>query len=97
MPAAYIIAEVDVTDAAQYERYKQLSSAAMDAYGARVCVRGGPVETLEGDRTPQRVVVLRFDSVEAAKRFYSSPEYTKARATREGAALMRMIVVEAVD
>ncbi len=49
---------------------------------------------LEGDWNPSRFVMLKFPSVEAAHRFYDSPEYEAARKAREGAAVMRMIVVE---
>ena len=96
MPSAYIIANVSVTDPAQYEDYKKWSSAAMQAHGAEVCVRGGPVEVFEGDWTPERLVLLKFPTVEAAKAFNASPEYGKARASRQGAAIMRMVVVEGV-
>lgn len=96
MPSAYIIANVEVTNPAQYEEYKKLSSAAMQVHGAEVCVRGGQVETLEGDWQPQRLVILKFPSVEAAKKFSDSPEYGKARASRQGAAVMRMVVVEGI-
>ena len=94
--SAYIIANVRVTDAAQYEHYKQLSTLAIRAYGAEVCVRGGTVEVLEGDWQPERLVVLRFPSVAQAKAFNASAEYTLARAARAGAAVMRMVVVEGV-
>ena len=57
-------------------------------------MRGGRVEVLEGDWSPERIVILKFPSVEAARRFNDSPEYGKARAARQGAAIMRMIVVE---
>ena len=96
MPSAYIIADVDVTDPARYEDYKKLSSLAMQAHGAEVCVRGGQSEVLEGDWHPRRVVVLKFPSVEQARAFHSSPQYTRARQAREGAAAMRMVVVEGV-
>lgn len=94
MTSAYIIANVEVTNPTQYEDYKKWSSAAMQAHGAEVCVRGGRVEVLEGDWSPERIVILKFPSVEAARRFNDSPEYGRARAARQGAAIMRMIVVE---
>jgi len=96
MTSAYIIANVEVTNPVQYEDYKKWSTEAMKAHGAEVCVRGGKVEVLEGDWAPQRIVILKFPSVEAAKRFNESPEYGKARTARQGAAIMRMIVVEGV-
>ncbi len=96
MTSAYIIANVTVTNPEQYEEYKKWSSAAMQAHGAEVCVRGGKVEVIEGDWAPERLVILKFPSVAAAKAFDASPEYGKARAARQGAAVMRMIVVEGV-
>ena len=96
MSSAYIIANVTVTDPQQYEEYKKWSSAAMQAHGAEVCVRGGKVEVIEGDWQPDRVVLLKFPSLAAARAFDASPEYGKARAARQGAAIMRMVLVEGV-
>ena len=92
--SAYIIANVKVTDPVQYEQYKKFSSLAMQAHGAEVCVRGGAVEVLEGDWQPDRLVVLKFDSVAKARAFYDSAEYALAREARAGAAVMRMVIVE---
>ena len=94
MTSAYILANVQVTNPVQYEEYKKFSSAAMTVHGAEACVRGGAVAVLEGDWTPDRIVLLKFPSVEAARAFYDSPEYGLARQARQGAALMRMVLVE---
>jgi len=91
--SAYVIANIRITDAARYEEYKRLSTIAINAYGAQVCVRGGEVTVLEGDWQPDRVVVLKFASVERAKAFYDSPQYLAARQAREHAADVRMVVV----
>ena len=96
MPSAYILANVRVTNPTQYEEYKKFSSVAMRAHGAEVCIRGGKVEVIEGDWTPDRVVLLKFPSVEAARAFNDSPEYDLARQARQGAAIMRMVLVEGV-
>jgi len=96
MTSAYIIANVRVTNPEQYESYKKFSTLAMQAHGAEPCVRGGAVEVLEGDWQPDRLVVLKFPSVEKAKVFYDSAEYALAREARKGAAIMRMVVVEGV-
>ncbi len=96
MPSAYIIANVDVTNPEQYEEYKKLSTIAMKAHGAEVCIRGGKVQVLEGDWNPSRFVMLKFPSVDAAKAFNDSVEYAAARQARQGAAVMRMLIVEGV-
>ena len=92
--AAYVLVEVEVTDPTTYEEYKQLTPATLAVYGGKFVVRGGASETLEGDWKPNRVVVLEFPSVEQAKTWWSSPEYSKAKAIRQRAASTRMIVLE---
>ena len=94
--SGYVIANVQVTDPVQYEEYKKWSTAAMKAHNAEVCVRGGQVAVLEGNWAPERIVILKFPTFEAAKAFYDTPEYLKAREARAGAAIMRMVVVEGV-
>ena len=94
MPSGYIIANVSVTNPQQYEDYKKWSTEAFRVHGGEICVRGGQVEVLEGDWRPERLVVARFPSFAAAKAFYDSAEYLRARQAREGAAIMRMVVVE---
>ncbi|MES2509380.1 MAG: DUF1330 domain-containing protein [Pseudomonadota bacterium] len=96
MGSAYLISNVTVQDPVQYEQYKKLSTLAMKVYGAEVCVRGGKVEVLEGDWSPERVVVLKFPDAERARAFSNSPEYGAARQAREGIAIMRMVLVEGV-
>jgi uncharacterized protein (DUF1330 family) len=94
LPSAYILANVDVKDPAAYEEYKRLSTIAMKAHGAEVCVRGGQTEVLEGDWTPDRVVLLKFPSVEQARAFYCSNEYKAAIRARQNIATMRMVLIE---
>ena len=96
VPKAYVIADIDVTDPEAFGRYRELSSAAVEQYGGRYVVRGGPTTVLEGERQPNRLVVLEFDDVEAARRWYDSPEYREARAVRQSAATGSFVLVEGV-
>ena len=96
MPA-YIIVETDIHDPEQYERYKNATPGVVAAGGGRFIARGGEVAVLEGDWHPKRLVVLEFEDLEAAKRFYSSPEYEEAKRLREGAANLNMVAVQGLD
>ncbi len=91
---AYVLVEVDVSDPAAYETYKPLAATAVEAYGGRYLARGGATELLEGDPAPARVVVLEFPDAEAARTWYHSPEYGRAKAARAGAATGRVVLVE---
>ena len=96
MPA-YVIVETDIHDPEQYERYRAASPGAVHAGGGRFVVRGGELAVLEGDWTPSRLVVLEFPDLEAAKRWYDSPEYEEVKRLREGAANLRMVAVQGLD
>jgi uncharacterized protein (DUF1330 family) len=91
--AAYVIVDIDVTEPVEYETYKRLAAPTVAAYGGRYVVRGGATETLEGNWTPHRLVVLEFESVEQARRWWDSPEYTAARVVRQRTARTNMVIV----
>ncbi|HUZ98911.1 MAG TPA: DUF1330 domain-containing protein [Gaiellaceae bacterium] len=92
MPA-YVIVETNVSDAEQYERYKEAAPPTIAAYGGRYLVRGGELAVFEGDWDPVRVVILEFPDLETAKRWYASEEYGAARTLREGAAKLNVVAV----
>lgn len=91
---AYIVVDCEVNDPAKYEEYKKLAQEAIAKHGGRYLARGGQTAVLEGDWRPNRVVILEFPSLEAARRFYTSVEYTAARRARAGAAKMNIFAVE---
>ncbi len=95
--AAYVIVETDVTDPEQYEQYKTASPGAIAAGGGRFLVRGGELVVLEGDWQPPRLVMLEFEDLEAARRWYESEAYQEAKKLREGAASFRAIAVQGID
>jgi uncharacterized protein (DUF1330 family) len=92
--AAYLIARVQVTHPAAYERYKTLAAAAIEKHGGHYLARGGRTVTLEGPEESTRVVIVEFPSPAQARRFYDSPEYQEAKAARAGAATGQFVVVE---
>ena len=92
--AAYVIAEVEVTDPSAYEEYRKLVPATIEKYGGKYLARGGATETKEGSWAPARLVILEFPSMAQARRWYDSPEYTPARAIRQRASNSKLIFAE---
>ena len=92
----YIIVDVEITNPEAYVEYRVSVSPSIEAYGGRFLVRGGAAENLEGDWIPKRVVVLEFDSVKTAKKWWASDEYREPKAQRQSASITNMIVVEGV-
>jgi uncharacterized protein (DUF1330 family) len=94
--SAYVVVDIEVLDREKYERYKQLSTAALTAHGGRFIVRGGNVEILEGTWSPKRLVIIEFPSVERARAWWDSPEYAEGKALRQATARSQLIIVEGV-
>lgn len=94
--SAYVLVEVDVHDPDAYASYRALSTRAVEQYGGRFVARGGEAVLLEGEPAPGRLVVLEFPDLDAARRWYDSPEYVEARAVRQSAATARLVAVEGV-
>lgn len=92
--AAYVIADVEVTNPAGYEPYRALAGASIAQYGGRFVVRGGAAERLEGPDEPARLVVIEFADTAAARRWYHSPEYQKAIPIRQANSRGRVFLVE---
>lgn len=96
MPA-YIVVEVEVHNAEKYDTYKSMVPPSLAAYGGRFLIRGGKVETLEGEWAPKRFVMVEFPSLERARAWWNSNEYAEAKALRQATAKTQMIVVEGVE
>ena len=92
--AGYVIANVDVKDAALFEQYRKQVPDTLARYGGKYLVRGGAHRTLEGGWTPTRLVVLEFPTVEQARRWYESEEYREPKALRMKCALTDVVLVE---
>ena len=94
---AYVIYQADVLDPEQYAKYRERSPAAVAAGGGEFIVRGGEIDVLEGDAPLGRTVVLRFESMEAARAWYDSDVYVEARALRAGAVRANAYIVDGND
>jgi uncharacterized protein (DUF1330 family) len=94
--SAYIIAEIDITDAAAYEDYRKRVPDVIARYGGKYIVRGGKVESLEGGWSPKRIAVLEFPSMEQALKFYRSAEYAPLIKVRQKASRGKLVIVEGV-
>ena len=93
---AYVIVDINVTDPIRYEDYKSLAAPTVELYGGKYIARGGKTETLEGNWSPTRLVILQFDNTEQAKSWLNSTEYSEARALRHQTATSNMVVIEGV-
>jgi uncharacterized protein (DUF1330 family) len=95
MPKGYVISRVDITNPDAHARYAAAATKAIADHGGKPLARGGRSEALEG-KARARNIVLEFDSYDAARRYFHSEQHQAARALREGAAEIEMVLVEGV-
>jgi uncharacterized protein (DUF1330 family) len=94
--AAYLVAQVKIHDQETYRRYREAVPALVDRFGGRFRARGGALEVLEGEWPMPRLVIIEFQSRDAARLFYDSPEYQKILPLRQSASEGNVVIVEGV-
>jgi uncharacterized protein (DUF1330 family) len=94
--AAYVLAQIDVHDPDQFERYREKVPATIERYGGRYVVRGGEVTELEGTLPAPRLVIIEFANRDAAKAWYLSPEYQEILPMRLNAAKGTAVIVDGI-
>ncbi len=95
-PPGYVIAEVDVTDPTGIQKYVDRIPETLAPFNHHYVVRGGKIQTLEGDPPKAGVVIIAFDSAEKAREWYDSPAYQAIKPLRQSAAKSRIFIVEGV-
>ena len=94
--SAYVIAEIEIVNPDGYKEYTTTVPATIAKYGGKFLVRGGGAEVLEGDWPNRRRVIIEFPSLEAAKRWWNSPDYEKPKAMRRANSNGRLLLLEGV-
>jgi len=94
-PPAYLIAETEVTDRAEFQKFAQKVPETLAPFSGsfHFVVRGGKTQALEG-QPPKGIVLIAFDSTEKALIWYNSPAYQAIKPIRQGASVSRMFLVE---
>ncbi|MFQ5850622.1 MAG: DUF1330 domain-containing protein [Candidatus Binatia bacterium] len=93
--AAYVIARLEVRDTAWRAEYGPKTAALIEKHGGRFLVRGGAMESLEGDgKLPSTIVVLEFPSMEHARAWYKDPAYAPMIKLRQSGSDAEIVLVE---
>ena len=90
--SAYLIVQADITDPEKFPEYQKLAGPAVQKYKGKILGRGVP-DTVEGQWEAPLVLIIEFESVEIAKDFFNSPEYTAAREARANTAKFVMSII----
>ena len=93
MSKGYLVANIRVTDQEKFQAFSGMAAPAIKNYGGEVLARGPGAERLEGDGSGV-VMMIEFESTEAANIFYHSEEYQAAKAVREECSDTDLMIIE---
>jgi uncharacterized protein (DUF1330 family) len=91
---AYMIIGVNIHDADTFKQYAEGVLPLLLNLGTTVLSATDDIECLRGNWTPDRLVVLKFQSLDIARAFYSSSEYAPYKAMRESCSDADIMLVE---
>lgn len=94
--AAYVIAQQEVTDPVVFEEYVRGMGELIPASNGRFLARGGATELVVGDQEPHRLVLVEFESLEAAQAYTRSAEYQRLGEIRDRSCNASVIIVDGV-
>jgi uncharacterized protein (DUF1330 family) len=89
---AYLLAVVNKKDLATYQQYAEAGYRSIAGFDVKVTVAEAP-EVLEGHFPGTTTILLKFNSLEEAKRWYQSDLYQAAIPLRHAAGDTRFVIV----
>jgi len=97
MPRGYVIFTEVIRDQTGYDGYVQKALPTIMQQGGRPIVVHDNPEVIEGQWHGSRTVVLEFESVEAARNWYRSPEYQAIVGARHASADANAAIVSGFE
>ena len=90
---AYVIAEVEITDVAVFQEYVSKAVPTLAAANAHIIARSKP-HSKEGTAPVGEIVIVEFERLEDAQRWYSNSRYSNTIPIRQRSANTRLYIVE---
>ena len=87
-----VITDVEITDPDLLGQFFERVTGTVEAHGGRFVARGSEIEVRLGSWTPKRLAIIESGSVEQARAWLDSPEYTALDDLRSRAANINMVL-----
>jgi uncharacterized protein (DUF1330 family) len=93
MPS-FFLAEIEILDFEKYTAYIDRASQIVRSFGGEYVFRSDSVIPVSGNWTPQRMVLIRFDSKKDLHRCFGSESYLKIKHLREQSTRSRAVIID---
>lgn len=95
--AAFFIVNVTIPNKAErknYDDYIAKVKPIVESHGGEYLVRSEQISLFAGDKKPDRIIVIRFESRQQLDACFASPAYGAVKALREMSVTTNAFVVE---
>lgn len=93
MPKGYLVANIRVHDNEKFAAFSGMAGPVIKAHGGKILARGPNAERYEGN-LKGIVMIIEFDSLDTAKKFYMSDDYQTAKALRDECSDTDLMLIE---
>lgn len=94
MAHVYVVAATWVDNESVYDTYKKLAGPSVLKHGGQYVAAAENIQLLSGDSKPDRFAIVRFESREAAHKWWHSEDYREARKLRGDIGPSQILIVE---
>lgn len=91
---AYLVLDLSINDFAGFRRYIAEIPAHISRHAGQYIVQGAVPTPVEGDWTPERMVIIEFPSRDNAEAFLSDPDIQDLFKVRHATTTSRLVLVD---
>ena len=91
---SYIVSHIETKNLENMKKYREKVFKIVNKYKGKYLVRGGEMESLEGNMFHERIVIIEFPNKELAMNFYKSEEYKPLLDLRTNSGISNLVIVD---
>ena len=94
---AYLVLDFAVHDLPGFRPYIARVPDYIERHGGKYIVRGAEPKTIEGDWSPERMVIIEFPARENAESFLADPGFQELAKIRHKATTSKLVLVDGAE
>ena len=94
---AYLVLDFSIHDFEAFRPYIANVPAFIDKHGGKYIVRGAEPRPIEGDWSPERMVIIEFPAPQNAEQFLADPGFQELAKIRHRATTSKLVLVDGAE
>ncbi|MDP3737001.1 MAG: DUF1330 domain-containing protein [Hyphomonadaceae bacterium] len=94
---AYLVLDFSVQDFDGFRRYIENVPAYIEKHGGKYIVRGAVPQPIEGNWSPERMVIIEFPTRQNAEQFLGDAEFQELAKIRHKTTISKLVLVDGAE